>query len=521
MRNFHLLFIAIVFICGILAAAYSVFAFLSTTFLFCVAIALFAFLVLYRKKDVPFLIFLCILVFLAGSIRYNIFNRIDKPNIKNFLPFLRDEVLLYGKVASDPEESPAGKKENFVLEAASAGDGSRNYRTSGFVFVNVYDKNSRGFKYGDMVTLRGILRQPFSYRSKQNFDYRKYLENKRIYSTFNVKQGSFSEKVGEDEGFVTRGIRGLYSIRERLERHINEYLKAPYDAMLTAILIGKRKGIPGGLKELFAKTGTLHILAISGLHVGIIYFALRVILKILGLPRGVAAVLTVVFLMCFAVLTGARASILRAATMFSILAFGEILKRKTGSFNLLGLSGLIILMINPNQVFNTGFILSYMALLSILGISPLFYRIFRLGNNASGKNDTVGKRIRRYLLRPISVSLAIFVGLTPLSAYYFGLITPVVILANLAVIPLLFLVMASGILFVSLGFLSRFLALAFSQSAEIFLVGLVKSVEFLEKVPFAYFKVKPPTIPALLAYYGVVFAIVAASYIYAMGERDI
>lgn len=519
MRNFYLLLIAVIFICGVLAAAYSVFAFLPTAFLFCGAFAVFALLVLYRKKDAPFLILLCILVFLAGSIRYNIFNRIDRSNIRNFLPFLRGEVLLYGKVASDPEESPAGKKENFILEAVSAGDGNRNYRTGGFVFVNVYDKDSRGFKYGDMVTLRGILRQPFSYRSKQNFDYRKYLENERIYSTLNVRQGSFSEKIGEDKSFVTRGVRNIYRIREGLERHINGYLKAPYGAMLTAILIGKRKGIPGGLKALFAKTGTLHILAISGLHVGVIYFALRVILKILGVPRGARAVLTVVFLVCFAVLTGARASILRAATMFSILALGEILRRKTGNFNLLGLSGLILLMINPNQAFNTGFILSYAALLSILGISPLFYRLFRLGNSAPGKNDTVGKRIRRYLLKPVSVSLAIFVGLTPLSAYYFGLITPIVVLANLAAIPLLFLVMASGILFVSLGFLSRFLALAFSQSTEVFLVGLVKSVEFLAKAPFAYFEVKPPAISTLLLYYGVVFGMVSLSHMSEMQQK--
>jgi competence protein ComEC len=232
----------------------------------------------------------------------------------------------------------------------------------------------------------------------------------------------------------------------------------------------------------------LHILAISGLHVGIIYFALKVILKILRVGRNLSVILTVIFLMGFAIMTGARPSILRAATMFSILAFTGIRGRKTGIFNLIGLSCLIILLANPNQVFNTGFILSYAAVLSIVTIPPLLSRAFPAGT-------------KHFLLKSLLVSLAANIGLMPLIAYYFGLVSPIAVIANLIVVPLLIVIMGSGLLFMTLGLLSGFLGLLFSGSVWIWLVALVNSVRVLREAPFAYFEVRPPHIWMIALYY--------------------
>ena len=492
MKNYYILLISIVFICGLVLTAFGVFAHFSSVFLFVLTVILFALLGLSIKikKDFLFIVFLFLLVFLLGVLRYNSFNRIQRYNIKNYIFYSPDEILVEGKVKSDI--STGKKKTAFTLEANSIKQDDRWERADGLALVNMYGTKKPAFKYGDIVVLEGRLRRPFSYGKKSNFDYRKYLANKRIYSILNVKKGQSLRKIGEDKKIATSIRRIIYSLRSRLTSHIETYLTPPYSSILTAILLGKRQKIPPALNSLFAKTGTLHILAISGLHVGIIYFALRVILKIFRIQRNLSIILSVLFLASFTILTGARPSILRATTMFSILAFGEILRRKISIFNLIGLSSFIILMVNPNQVFDIGFILSYTAVLSIICISPIFYEIFHVGNKLNFKY---------YLLTSVSVSLAAWLGLLPLVAYYFGLISPVIVAANLVVVPLLFMIMGSGILFLSLGFLSRFLACVFSQSTWFFLVALVNSIRFLKNIPLSYFEIKPPHIYNIILYY--------------------
>lgn len=508
MKRHYILFIGIAFICGVFLAAFALFASLPHTLLGAVSLILFLLLALSSKRDFLFTAFLFLLIFFLGVLRYNAFNIIQRDNIKNYTFRSRGKVLVQGKVASDPEEdgstsSPSsGKKRTFILETRAIRQSGHWLPASGFALVNLYGREEFAFRYGDIVVLEGTLRRPFSYKRDANFDYREYLANKRIYSILNVKKGSFAKKLGEDEKIRAQITRGIYSIRAGLESHIEAYLEAPQSSVLEAILLGKRRKITPALTDLFAKTGTLHILAISGLHVGIIYFALRVILRIFRVRKKLSIILSVLFLICYAVLTGARPSILRATTMFSILGFGEILKRKISVFNLIGLSCLIVLMVNPNQIFDVGFIFSYAAVLSIICVTPLFYRVFSVGN--------IGKqgRVRFYVLRSLSVSLAAWVGILPLIAYYFGLISPVVVIANLIVIPLTFMIMGSGILFVSLGFLSKFLAAAFSESAWFFISMLIQSVKFLKDIPLSYFEINSPPLICIILYYIVLLAAV-------------
>jgi len=138
-----------------------------------------------------------------------------------------------------------------------------------------------------------------------------------------------------------------------------------------------------------------------------------------------------------------------------------------------------------------------MAVLSIICIAPVFYEIFNIGSKPNFKY---------YLLTPICVSLAAWLGLLPLIACYFGLISPVVVLANLIVVPLLFMIMGSGILFLSLGLLSKFMAAVFSQSTWFFLFALVNSISFLKNIPLSYFEINEPHIYSIILYYIVLLA---------------
>ncbi len=509
MKNSYLLHLSVAFICGALLASSGIFENLSLLTFTVSVITLFALLGLFIKRDLLFFILLFLLMSLLGFARYSATNVINNNNIRNYTYAPQETVFIQGKIDSDPEEKSDGKKETFILEAHSIKLLDRWEGVTGLTLVNLRGKNKTPFQYGDIVILEGALKEPSFYKIRSNFDYRRYLANKRIYSILNVKSAFFRKKIGEDRKFASQFVRTIYSIRAKLETHIEKYLRPPYASILSAILLGKRQKMPSALKDIFAKTGTLHILAISGLHVGIIYFALRITLKILRIRHNAAIILSVLFLICFAILTGARASILRATTMFSILALGGIFKRKIGIFNLIGLSSLAILMVNPNQLFDLGFILSYSAVLSIVMMAPVFYRAFS-ENRVQGRIDTAGKKIKQYMLGSVSVSLAAWLGLLPLIAYYFGLVSPIVVIANLVVVPLLFAIMGSGILFVTLGFLSHFLAAVLSQSTWFLLFILINSVKFLKNIPFSYFDVSQPHLLAIIAYYLILLAVVKA-----------
>ena len=509
MRNFHLFFINASFLCGIILASKGCFKYIPPGVVIVFIILTFALLVLSVNKERAFLFLFVITVFLLGGFRYLAFNVIDGDNIKNYTENTQRKVVVRGEIASDP--SNPGKKTTFTLSCASVKtDGTwKNARGLALVKINTGAKKESVkplFQYGDTVILEGNLRRPYNYGRKTNFDYRKYLADKRIYAILNVKKGFLSEKIGEDRKIKVRIFRAVYSLRAKLQTRIDGFLKEPYSSIAAAILLGKREKLSLSVRDIFVKTGTLHILAISGLHVGIIYFALRIFLKLLRLGTSASLIMSILFLAGYAVLAGARPSILRATTMFSIFALGGILKRKMGIYNLIGLSSLMILGFNPNQLFDLGFILSYTAVLSIVGITPVFYKIFFV-DKVMTKDFSAFNKTRYLLLRSVSVSLAAWTGLMPLIAYFFGILSPIVVIANLVVIPLLSMVMVSGILFLSLGFLSNFLAGIFSESAQFFLFIMLRCAGFLKNLPFSYFKINPISIYTVISLYVMILAI--------------
>jgi len=185
--------------------------------------------------------------------------------------------------------------------------------------------------------------------------------------------------------------------------------------------------------------------------------------------------------------------------MFSILGMGDLFKRKISFFNLIGLSCLIMVMINPNQIFNLGFILSYAAVLSIYCISPVLFKLCSVDTGSSRKSPR--QKVKSYLLGPVCVSTAASLGIFPIIAYNFGLISPIVIVANLIVIPLLVAVMGLTILFLTIGTVFVSLATVLSESIWFFLFVMIKCVALLKALPFAYFEISPPPAYSIILYY--------------------
>lgn len=271
------------------------------------------------------------------------------------------------------------------------------------------------------------------------FDYRGFLARKDIY---------FRQFIGEkflliDPTQANSPKHWLDNFRRKLAEIIIDKVPHPESQQIAvALLLGQKDNLDREIRNAYAETGTMHILAVSGLHVGIIYAILLFPLKGIRLkPRHKKLYLVAVILLIwvYAVLTGFSPSVVRAATMFSLFTAGQMRERKPSSWNILAFSALIMVTMDPGVIFEVGFQLSYLAVAGILLLQPLILRWWLPPNP-----------VLEYLWQLTAVSLAAQLATFPLSIFYFHLFPSYFLIANLIVIPLTFLVMNVGILLLAL-----------------------------------------------------------------------
>ncbi|HLV93474.1 MAG TPA: ComEC/Rec2 family competence protein [Aequorivita sp.] len=215
-------------------------------------------------------------------------------------------------------------------------------------------------------------------------------------------------------------------------------------AIIQALVLGEKRDISKELYDEYAAAGAVHILAVSGLHVSIIYFIISFLLKPLKRWKYGALlsfILVTVLLWAFALLTGLSPSVSRAVTMFSFFAFANIVNRRTNSINTLFLSFFTLLIYNPLLLFQVGFQLSYLAVLFILWLHPLISK-FTYSSN----------KFIRNIKEIIGVSASAQLGVLPLSLYYFNLFPGLFLLTNIVILPVLSIFMIGGIIIVVLAF---------------------------------------------------------------------
>lgn len=268
------------------------------------------------------------------------------------------------------------------------------------------------------------------------FDYRGFLARKGIY----FRQFIGDKFVVIDSSEVDHPRYGLSNFRKELVGIIQAKVPDPESRQIAAaLLLGQKESLDKEIKNAYAETGTMHILAVSGLHVGIIYAILLFPLKGLRLKSKLKKgylFAVILLIWTYAVLTGFSPSVVRAATMFSLFTAGQMRERKPSPFNILAFSAMIMIIIDPDVIFEVGFQLSYVAVAGILLIQPLIARFWIPPN-----------MVLEYFWQLTAVSMAAQLATFPLSVYYFHIFPSYFLLANLIIIPLSFLVMQFGIPF--------------------------------------------------------------------------
>lgn len=439
------------------------------------------------QRQFLFFLSLGLAVFLAGFIHLQNAQTYPLNHIANFVSGSPQKAYLRGKVVTSPEVSQTfyhSKKSAFTFQAYDLKVEETWRAVEGLIKVTAY--GARKVEYADELLLQGTLASPPGLRNPGGFNYRAYLANHNVFALLQVKEKDALHKKGSG-AFL---IREMFKFKQRLHRIIFRFLQPPQASLLSAILLGERANLSQDIKDLFINTGTIHILAISGLHVGLIALILIALFRFLRLRRKPTFILTILFLICYAALTGARPSVVRATVMAVIVLLGFLINREVKIYNSLGLAALLILIINPRYLFDAGFQLSFLSVISIVYFAPKIEKVFSAHN-----------RFFLYLVRAFSVSLAAWIGIAPLTAYYFNIISPVAVLANLVVIPCLFLVVGAGISFLIFAYLAAPLGAIFGESCSLFLISLTKIAAVISKVPLGFFHLASPGISFFFSYY--------------------
>ncbi len=313
-------------------------------------------------------------------------------------------------------------------------------KSKGLILVNVRkDCLSSFITNDDVLLVSSIVEEIKSPLNPYQFDYSKYMKTLGVYYQIRNSKNEVLQKE--------RGIPTLRGKAEKVRNYILEKLKksslTPAElSIIQALVLGQKKDISKQMYREYAAAGAIHILAVSGLHVGIVYFIFLFIFSPLKrLPKGaiLLSLLIVISLWCYAFITGLSPSVIRAVTMFSFFAFAKVIHRQTNSINTLFLSYFTLLLLNPMWLFQVGFQLSYLAVFFILWILPTFNKLYYPKN-----------RIIKKLWGIITVTIAAQLGIIPLSLYYFHQFPGLFFITNIVVLPFLSILLGGGILIIVL-----------------------------------------------------------------------
>ena len=450
-------------------------------------------------------VFLLLAVAGLGAVRVQARGYIPKEDIEHVARYYRKKpAAIEGIIASDIQERTSGNaaKTTFTLDVTRVRAAWGWQRQTGKILVNMFC--AADLVYGDHVFLEGKLHRPYNFSSGRNFSYRDYLARQDIRLILSVKKDAPVRLLGRGKGNYAKALS--LKLRDRFADILSGNLSKNEAGIMKAILLGDRSGISKPIRTLFVQTGTAHILAISGLHMGIVAALFFLVAKTIPVGRRWQSTAVIFLVAGYAFLTGARPSVVRAAVMTVIFLASFILEREFDRLNTLCLAGTAILLFNPFNLFDAGFQLSFSCVLAII------YADARMNKEGfKRQREKAGEPQSRhltgwahYVFQSLYLSLVIWLAVAGLIAYYFGMITPVTILANVIVIPLISIIVALGFGLLLTGVAVPAWAFLFALCLKVALNVMIGLIFLCDRVPFAHIYIREATLWHIAAYYSAV-----------------
>jgi len=362
------------------------------------------------------------------------------------------------------------KKTVIKLFAESAEKGGRNFSIERTIRVNAYNMiNDNDLKPGRYIQISAVMNKPARARNPGGFDYAAYLFSKRIaaYTSVDAKDIIFFEEM-KKLPVISFGINARNYISEALYNT----LSAEKAALMSAMLTGSKDSLDENIENAFRASGLMHIMAVSGTHIAFLLFPVLWLFRVLGINRRAAAIISIPVIIVYCVITGFTASVMRASIMAIIVLAGKILDRKAELINSIAIAALLILIINPFMLFDSGFQLSVGA---VSGLGVLYKRVF----------GCIPEKIPLFIRKAVSGTIAAQAGILPVIARYFSRLSVISVLSNLLVVPLTGAAMVFGFIVVILYSLNHMLAVYAGYALQAILHVILVIADTFASVPWA------------------------------------
>ncbi|WP_457577215.1 DNA internalization-related competence protein ComEC/Rec2 [Desulfomarina sp.] len=423
------------------------------------------------------------------------------------------EVILAGILETMPEHLKSGDITRIIISLHSLQFQNQRFFTpaSGRILLRLSGKWPQGILPGDSLVIRAELKRPQGYLSPGSFNYSRYLARKNIWITGKIRTPLFVRKLANKKKAVEIIKYFPEQLRQNIAEKITRTIAPNLAGLYRAILLGDRSGVDNSLQEQFKAAGVMHVLAISGIHMGILgvllFFLFHHAMKwsetllLKFRIKKTAALLSLPILVLYSLITGLNAPVIRAVIMSLIVLAALCIDRQKSSPELLCGAALAILVFSPLQLFTASFQLSFAAVAAILFILPCLRKIVSSARETEHSRSFMAKA-GAWLGSALLVSLVAVLATAPISLYYFNRISLVGPVANLVIEPLICLwSLLFGFLSLPFLFILPPLGEVLLQTGSNGLAAAIQCVQFFAALPFSDVYLPTPPVPLILSYY--------------------
>ncbi len=437
--------------------------------------------IFFSKKELRIFLIICA-CFFFGFWRYQVslpdFNDQEKVYAYNFY-----SAMIEGRVVNVDRRINLQK---LTIETEKIKLGKESKNVSGLVLVNT--SLFPEVEYGRLVRFSCKLKRP---EKLEDFDYAAYLSRYDIYITCYSESPRYF-----DNSFLSwreRSYLLILKFRNRLASGIRQFLPEPQASIMEGMIVGLSQNIPAETKDLFARLGLTHIIAISGSHITLIASLLMSLMLFIGFSRGGAFWFSIAGIFFYTILVGAPASALRAAVMGAILLFGQRIGRVNKSGPAIAFAGAIMLLFNPKLlIFDVGFQLSFLAVLGLIYLYPLILKSFEKWPNWLNLKDM------------LAMTLAAQIATLPLIVFVFGRFSFLSLPANILILPSSAFLMVYGFISALVGALVPFFNSFIGYPSYLVLSYWLLVSNQLIKLDYLNFDFKPGRIAVLIIGYALI-----------------
>ena len=454
--NFTILKLTLCLSVGIIIAHFATISLYSSVVITFISLAVLTISFFISKNQLKKTIWFGLIVFITTiSLGVLVYNLHDQHNFKHhYSNYFSDESNTENRITFRIREKlkPGNFYNKYIIDILKI----NNETVSGKSLLNVaIDTTQPSYKIDDILMTSSPFKPLIHPLNPNQFDYKNYLEKQYVYHQIFTENPSLFKLNSERHTL----FGSADALRETINIKLRRYHFKPDElAIINALLLGQRQDISEEIYNSYTKAGAVHILAVSGLHVGIVLLLLNFVFKpIEYFSHGKAIKVCIILLILwgFAIIAGLSASVTRAVTMFSIVAIAMNWKRPTNVYNTLAISIFFLLLFKPMFLFDVGFQLSYLAVLGIVAIQPLLYDLWK-----------PKFKVYDFLWKIFTVTIAAQFGIVPISLYYFHQFPSLFFISNLVIIPFLGIILGYGIILIILALLNalpEFVAIIYGQ----------------------------------------------------------